>query len=383
MDGKKNVVIYKDHLLSPSETFVKAQAEALQNFTPYYVGSRQIAGIKLPDERVIVMNDQSVFGWGKETLYKLVGKSIGFMNKIARLKPSLIHAHFGFGGALALPLVKYLDVPLVVTFHGFDATVKDEFANFYSHKLYIRKRKELQRQGTLFIAVSDFIKRKMIEQGFPEERIVRHYIGINLASFTPDEQVKRKPIVLFVGRLVEKKGAEFLIDAMHLVQRELPDCELVCIGDGPLRGHLEEKAGRLLTKYQFLGVQPPEVVRTWMNTAMLFSVPSVIAENGDAEGFGMVFAEANAMGLPVVSFATGGITEAVAHGETGYLAPEKDSQMLAIYIQALLTNKAVWESFSKQGKARVQNLFNIEKQNQELEALYEAIIRDFKRRRIS
>ncbi|CAN7710989.1 glycosyltransferase [Paenibacillus sp. LjRoot153] len=374
MHGKKNVVIYKDHLLSPSETFVRAQAEALQNFIPYYVGSRKITGIPLPDDRVIVINDESVIGWGKESMYKLWGKSTDFVHKIARIQPALIHAHFGFGGALALPLVKSLNVPLIVTFHGFDATVKDEYADFYSHKLYIRKRKELQRKGTLFIAVSDFIKCKMLEQGYPEERIIRHYIGIDLHDFTPDEGVNRRPIVLFVGRLVEKKGAEYLIEAMRIVQESLPDCELVCIGDGPLRHHLEEKARRILKKSTFLGVQPPEVVREWMNKAMVFSVPSVVADNGDAEGFGMVFAEANAMGLPVVSFATGGIKEAVSHGETGFLASEKDIGLLAHYIQTLLAEKSIWEQFSRQGKDRVQRLFNIKKQNTELEALYETCI---------
>ncbi|OCT11016.1 glycosyl transferase [Paenibacillus pectinilyticus] len=376
MNGKRNVVIYKDHLLSPSETFVRAQSEALQTFTPYYVGSREIKGLKLPNERVIVLNDQSVMGWGKETMYKLLGKSTGFMKKVAGIKPSLIHAHFGFGGVLALPLVKSLGVPLIVTFHGFDATVKDEYADFYTHKLYIRKRQELQRTGTLFIAVSDFIRSKMLEQGYPEERVVRHYIGIDVDAFTPDDQVERYPIVLFVGRLVEKKGAEYLIDAMRKVQKWVPDCELVCIGDGPLRNHLEEKAGRLLKKYRFLGVQPPEVVREWMNKARVFSVPSVIASNGDAEGFGMVFAEANAMGLPVVSFATGGITEAVSHGETGFLVPEKDTNMLAAYIRTLLEEQHIWEVFSQQGKDRVRRLFNITKQNTELEALYEGIIQN-------
>ena len=73
-----------------------------------------------------------------------------------------------------------------------------------------------------------------------------------------------------------------------------------------------------------------------MNRASILCVPSVVVDSGESEAFGIVFAESQAMGLPVVSFSTGGIPEAVAHGETGFLADEADSGLLAKYIQLLL-----------------------------------------------
>ena len=106
----------------------------------------------------------------------------------------------------------------------------------------------------------------------------------------------------------------------------------------------------LLKNFAFLGVQDAVAVRAWMNRATVFCTPSVSVESGAAEGFGMVFAEAQAMGLPVVSFASGGIPEAVADGQTGFLVSERDWQALGNKILLLLRNRELWTRFSKAGQ---------------------------------
>src|SRR5438309_11333226 len=98
----------------------------------------------------------------------------------------------------------------------------------------------------------------MIRQGFSANKIVVHYVGVDTELFCPEPGVKRKPIALFTGRLVEKKGCEYLIRAMAKVQSKSPHMELMVIGDGPLRSELEQLAGQCLRKYRFLGFQPPE-----------------------------------------------------------------------------------------------------------------------------
>jgi colanic acid/amylovoran biosynthesis glycosyltransferase len=175
----------------------------------------------------------------------------------------------------------------------------------------------------------------------------------------------------FVGRLVPKKGCQYLIRAMAEVQKVIPDAALVVIGDGPLRKELELQGAAVLKKIEFLGVRGPSVVRDWMNRAALFSTPSVVAESGDAEGFGMVFAEAQAMGLPVVSFASGGIPEVVADKQTGFLVPECDWQALASRLLLLLGNRTLWTRFSVAGRLRARSLFDVRRQAAALEGIYE------------
>ena len=118
-------------------------------------------------------------------------------------------------------------------------------------------------------------------------------------------------------------------------------------------------------------MQPPDLVLTWMNKAKVFSVPSITAKSGDSEGFGMVFAEAQAMGLPVASFASGGIPEAVADGETGLLTHERDSEGLAACILRLLEDQELWQRLSQNGQERVRTIFNLHAQTRVLESLYQ------------
>jgi len=231
----------------------------------------------------------------------------------------------------------------------------------------------LNQRGKLFLAVSQFIKGKMLEQGFSRHKIIVHYTGVDTDFFCFDGAVKREPIVLFTGRLVEKKGCEYLIHAMARVQASMPNAELVVIGDGCLRPGLETLAREKLTRFRFMGMQTPETVRQWMNRAKVFSVPSVVADSGDAEGFGMVFAEAQAMGCPVVSFSSGGIPEAVAHEETGLLAKERDTEALSNYILRLLGNEAVWRQMSEAGRNRVCTLFDLKRQTKQLECIYDRV----------
>lgn len=375
---KPTALIYCDHLLPYSATFVRSQAEALKHFTPHYIGCRLIKGLSLPAERTSVISQGGISGKVSETFYKLWGMPPApFVHTLKAIKPSLLHAHFGPDGLRALPLARQLRLPLVVTFHGYDATVKDEYArrSSLSHRTYLKQKSLLQQEARIFIAVSEFIKKKLLDQGFPSNKIFVHYVGVDTTTFTPDPGIPREPVVLFVGRLVEKKGCEYLIRAMGEVQRVQPEAELVVIGDGPLRSDLEKLSKETLKRYRFLGAQSPETVRSWMNRAKVFSVPSIIAESGDAEAFGIVFAEAQAMGLPVVSFASGGIPEAVAHGKTGFLAAERDWQSLASSIVKLLDDSALWDSFSQTGRERIQAAFDLHQQTRALETIYETALR--------
>ena len=162
--------------------------------------------------------------------------------------------------------MRKLGVPLIVTFHGFDATVMDEQMRQKSWgcRLYVKRRAGLRCAGVRILTASQFIKHRLVEKGFAPDRVHVHYTGIDVDRFRPSDDVRREDIVLFVGRLVEKKGLKYLIEALRIARIRHPTLKLVIIGDGPLRPQLQASAADSGSAVEFLGVQSADVVRQWM-----------------------------------------------------------------------------------------------------------------------
>ena len=373
---KPAILIYRDELLRPSETFIRQQAEALRRFTPYYVGAAVDPALPLPSDRVRLLHAGGPARRALDLAARALGlPPFGALRRVRPLAPQLLHAHFGPDGVAALPLARRLRIPLVVTFHGYDATTHDAFARRgpYRHRVYLRKRDALKLGASLFLAVSQFVKLRLLEQGFPPDRLLVHYTGVDLEAFRPALRTD-KPIVLFVARLVEKKGCEHLRRAMNLVKTTRPDAELVVIGEGPLRDPLERLAASMLPRYRFLGRQEPEEVRLWMNRAAVLSVPSLSAASGDTEGLGQAFLEAQATGLPVVSYTSGGVPEAVLSEKTGFLVPEGDWGGLAHHLLLLLDNHELRGRFGEAGRIWVEQAFDLRRQTDQLEGIYAGLL---------
>jgi glycosyltransferase involved in cell wall biosynthesis len=375
------VLIYRSELLPISETFIQAQAAALKSFCPHFLGfERSQKSLRISDTAVVASDYSRLPPAVRLKAHYILGDLPAlfrrkFLSDLQALQPRLLHAHFATDGVAALPLALRLQIPMVVSLHGNDVTVEDaHYRSSLGGLSFLGRRQMLGRRASLFLCVSEFIRRKAIEAGYPEHKLRVHYTGIDTERFSSDMSVNREALVLFVGRLVEKKGCEYLIRAMAQVQQSVPLSRLVVVGDGPLRGALERQASETLRNCQFLGSQTPEQIRNWMNKAKVFCTPSVTAESGDAEGFGMVFVEAQAMGLPVASFSSGGIPEAVADGETGLLSPEKDWRFLAKNIVILLTEAARWIHLSQAGQGRVRRDFDLRKQCAQLEQIYTDVI---------
>ncbi|NEQ33072.1 MAG: glycosyltransferase [Leptolyngbya sp. SIO4C5] len=368
--------MFSSLLLPPSQTFVRAQAESLEAFTAYYAGSRRVEGLALPEERTFVINAGSQSGKMRELMFKLTGKDAAFYQQVRQVNPALVHAQFGLSGVLLMPLMRSLGVPLIVHYRGADATVDAKQARFDSlnHWLYYQRRDRLKQSAQKFLTVSKFIRDKLLEQGFPADRVQAHYHGVDISQFNPDPSLPRESAVLFVGRLAPKKGCDDLIRAMSKVQAVYPEAELVLIGDGPLRTSLEALARQHLKRYRFLGVQPQPVVRDWMNRARVLAAPSVTTPAGDSEGLPNVVLEAQAMQLPVASTYHAGIPEAVIHGETGFLVKEHDWEGLSSYLVKLLQEDDLWQHFSQQGRSHMENNFNRYRQTRALERIYEAVL---------
>jgi colanic acid/amylovoran biosynthesis glycosyltransferase len=369
--AKPRAVVFSDHLLYPSETFIRAQALACSAFEPVFAGSRRVPGLDLPKESTHVISQGDFVGRLHEGAFKLFGFAPRLTRRLGPLNPVLLHAHHGPNGLRVLPLAKRLGIPLIVTFHGADATVFDLTGTKarFGHRRYMAHRDELQKGGALFLAVSQFVRRKLLAQGFPEEKVEVHYTGVDTEKFQP-ASTEREPLILFVGRLSERKGAEFLIRAAAEVQKEVPGVEVAVIGDGPLRDDLQRQARKSLRRCLFLGLRNQQEVGKWMNRASIFCAPSVKMPSGEEEAFGMVYAEAMAVEKPVVAFNSGGVSEVVSHGKTGFLAPERDWRALAKYLCVLLQDAGLRGKFGAAGRERVIREFDLGQRTRVLETIY-------------
>jgi colanic acid/amylovoran biosynthesis glycosyltransferase len=372
---KGTIVVFRIQLLAPSETFIVAQAAAMRRFSPFFVGWRRTAGIELPEDASWTVDGGGLAGRLRELRFRYAGPTRAQVARLRAHAPRLVYAHFAPDGYAAMQLAERLRVPLVTALHGYDVTMSDQaIAATRLGREYLHGRSGLQKKGALFLSCSAYVRRRGLEMGYPADRTIVHSIGVDVERFKPPAVRRREKIVLFVGRLVEKKGCASLIEAMAKVQHCDPAAELVVIGDGHLRPDYEARAAALGVRCRFFGTQSTSVVRAWMARAAVFCVPSVIAASGDAEGFGMVFIEAQAMGLPVVSTLSGGIPEAVKHGETGLLVSERDPRALAEAILQLMQDEELWQRYSVAGRRHVVDHFNLARQTGRLEDVFAQLL---------
>lgn len=410
------VLYLRAELLPWSETFVAAQARALRRYTAGFAGLKTLPGsAALPAPVVSVLDAGSLAGRGTrwayqradaQGLFALLSRSAvqACAHRIADWQPDLLHAHFATDAAAFLPIVDGVEhrlhrkLPLLVTLHGYDVGSSDaSHAQTALGRLFLARRTALWQRATAFLCVSEALRTVAVERGFPAEKLVVHYTGVALLPQALPEPVRAEAEVLFVGRLVEKKGCNTLLEAMALVaacwsqgSRSAP--RLTVLGDGPLRAALEDKA-RLLRLHapslevHFAGAQPPEVVAAAMRRASVLVVPSRRAASGDCEGLPTVIPEAMAAGLPVVATRGSGAEEAILetyfdeHLEThfeepleepsGWLVEAGNPSALALCIEQVLNDPVCAARRTAAARQAVVAQFDLARQTERLEGFYD------------
>jgi glycosyltransferase involved in cell wall biosynthesis len=374
---RPEVAIFRHNLFKISEPFITQQAERLRCYQPLYLG-RFRYGMPPAGAQVHFLQELGP-AWPLWLGWQIASRSPQpFLRLLQGRRPSLIHAHFGVEGVYALPLARRLNIPLVTTFHGFDATLST--AALLASPLWTNYpifRRRLARDGQLFLCASAFIRDRLLRLGFPPAKTRVHYIGVDNAAIALRPPEAETPVVLHVARLVEVKGTEYLLRAFAAASPP-QDAVLALIGDGPLRSKLERLAGELgiADKTRFLGALPHTAVLDWMHRAALLALPSIRTASGREEGLGMVTLEAAATGLPVIGTRIGGIPEAVVDGETGLLVPERDVAALSQRISLLLKDAPLRRRLGLQGRARTEHLFDLGRQTAMLESLYDECLDD-------
>ncbi len=232
--------------------------------------------------------------------------------------------------------------PYLVTGHGGDVTSLNT-GILKAMKVHCLKRAEH------VTVVSNDLKAQ-VENLLPGLECSVVSMGVDTSKFGKQYAVngyfgqQEKKVVLFVGRLAEKKGVTYLIEAM----REI-DAVLIIAGDGPLKQTLMEQAKEQGEKIKFVGAQKHEILKIMYASADVFAAPFITAENGDKEGLSVVILEALASGLPIVSCKVGGVGELLQDRKTALLCEEKSVSQLRGAIAALLDNPELGKELSANG----------------------------------
>ncbi len=265
-----------------------------------------------------------------------------------------------YGGWIGLFAKYVLRKRFVVYCHGEEITQHDNGA-------YAGLRGTFLRAADLVLVVSDFCRSEILKFGVDGANIKVILNGVDTEKFTPgrrNEELSRKyqldgkRIILGVGRHVERKGFDNLIAALPMIRGRVRDAHLFLIGEGPATEQLKElvfnlELGECVT---LLGSVPDPVLADWYRFADVFVLPNRTLQNGDTEGFGLVFLEANACGTPVVGGRAGGTSEAVIDGETGLLVDARYPAEIAKAITRLFEDDGLRRRLSERGLEHARQL---------------------------
>lgn len=368
---RRPVLLYRETLLAASEPFLTAQAEGLTRHVPWYLSLRRADGHPLPADRDLRWRSLPALDPARRLAWKRWGIAPGTTRAVRQLAPALVHAHFGRDAVQVLPLARRLGLPLVVTFHGHDATrTEDDLRHgSYSDRLLLDRWDELAATAGRVLAVSDAVRDRLVARGVPAAKVERHYIGVDADRIAPHGRAEREPgLVVFTGRLVPQKGLDVLLRALV----GLP-ARLLVLGDGPERPSLERMAAQLGIDVEFRGFAGHDDVWAAMGRATVAVVPSQTGVDGWQEAFGLVAAEAQAAGTPVIASTCGGLPEAVAPALDHLLFPEGDVAALAERLAALLADPDKAARLGVDGQAWVAAERNLVRQNERLDAIYEEV----------
>jgi len=279
------------------------------------------------------------------------------LSKIIReWKPEIVHAHDPHAVSMA---------SLAMSFSAPDPrpkTIASRRVDFHLQSHAFSQWKYRQVDG--FIAASHAIKQILVSDGIPAGRIEVVHDGIDVEKIQhrPVIDVHAEywlphgvPVIVNVGALVGHKGQKYLIEAMPLVLREVPDAHLIIFGEGDLRAPLEKQIKQLALAKRVLLPGFREDVMSLMKSADLFVMSSV------TEGLGSAVLDAMAMGHAVVGTRAGGIPEAVVPDETGLLVEPADAKALAAAIVRLLKDAALRKQLGEAGRARVTEHFGVDR----------------------
>lgn len=257
---------------------------------------------------------------------------------VRRQRIDVIHAHWLVSQGLIAALLQWLPgrkVPFLVTSHGADLyALQGPWLD--------RLKVFVARRAAAVTVVSTAMRERMVALGVPSAKVSVQPMGVDLTDrFVPDPAVPRSEReMLFVGRLVEKKGLRYLLEAMPQVLKQVPDASLDIAGFGPEEDALKVQVRVLGLEphVRFLGAVPQSQLPDLYRRAALFVAPFVQAESGDEEGLGLVLVEAIGCGCPVLVGRVPAVADVLGEDHLQVAIDPKDATAMAKRIAATLAD---------------------------------------------
>ena len=347
--------VYELHILSPDDRYVDNSLYSSTIFLHYfkYFMPRRLQ--KLAYGSGILPNLKANPLLFMQVPFFLLCQFVSCYRLVKKLKPALIHAHWVFPqGSIASLIGRLTNTPVIITAHGGDAfALQGSLLNRI--KLWSLRNCSAWTSNTSATAnafLGNIAQPEIIPMGIDCQRF-----GSGNALLLRSELAKGATILLFVGRLVKKKGVEDLLSAYALLSAaQKKQTQLWIIGDGSERKALEELSRELDidNKLRFWGKLPNEQLPDYYAAADIFIAPSIMDSSGDTEGQGVTLVEAMASGTAIISTDTGGISEVIEHDHTGILvSPQAPLELKAAIIQ-LLEDSKLREKMAEQGRHSAQ-----------------------------
>ncbi|MEK7159558.1 MAG: glycosyltransferase family 4 protein [Patescibacteria group bacterium] len=276
-------------------------------------------------------------------------------------------------GTAAYLINKALGVPYVVSLHGLELALSKQ--DRWKHWLV----KKILQSAEHLIVNSEFTRNLLINF---DERVLNKTIVVypcpnvnfeicaeeKIKTFLEKNNLVNKKIILTIGRLIERKGQDMVIDAMLKILEKVPDAVYLIVGQGERLNFLREKvkALGLVNNVKFFVDTLDSELPMFYHLSKLFIMPCRELVNGDVEGFGIVFLEANVYGKPVIAGKSGGAIEAVEHEVSGLLVDPKNIDKIAQAMILLLENEDYANKLGEAGRRRVEEKFNWQTQAKKL-----------------
>lgn len=297
-------------------------------------------------------------------------EAVQLAQEVSKKEIEHLHAHPANNATtIALVVARLLDGSFSFTGHAFD---------LFADPILLPQKIE---SAEFVVCISEF-NRQYLQQKYPEldmhtKTVVVRY-GIDVHQFSPasDRSDNDTPLILSIGRLVEKKGFPFLIRACKILKDQGHNFQCLILGGGPEEESLQTiiEETDLADRVTLGGIVFQETVKAYLRKADIFVLPCIVAADQDMDGIPNTLIEAMAMKVPVVSTRLSGIPELIDHMKTGLLAPPNDETALADAIKMLLTSKQLRSTLGGAGRATIENEFEIGKSTEELKRLFEAIV---------